>query len=591
MSARETLREVYGYSNFRGVQAQAIEAVLGGQDAFVLMATGGGKSLCYIIPPLVLKRAAIVVSPLVALMQDQVFALKERGVAATFLGSGQPDDSVWRRLHEFRLIYLTPELSVTDRFRDALRGIDVCLLAIDEAHCVSEWGHDFRPEYRRLHELREHVGEAPLLAVTATATHKCREDIVRHLRIRGPSLVTTVDRPNLTFTALEKPGKAVDAIRRELPSVEGSSIVYVQTTKEADTIARDLQDAGVACASYHAGLDLDVRRAVHDDFSRDRTRVVVATLAFGMGVDKPDVRSVIHWGVPKTIEAYYQQAGRAGRDGDPAKCVLFHSSSDFALARRFVADDPRAIEGLNAMRTYCVGAGDCRRNILVRHFGEDIESVCGRCDLCTDPGERIDIAAEARQLLEAVEACQSRCGATTVVDLLRGKTKHEWLASAPIKGTGIHVSSDAWKSVLQECRANGLVDDDMRQTGAGHTYAALAITTLGRSWLAAPDSSLLGKPCRSTGESRKKRPWSAVDKQAAPNASDALFASLVEVRRELAKDLPAYMVCSNETLRCLARDKPIDDAQLREVPGFGKVKVAKYGHAFLNCIRQVRDGK
>lgn len=568
------LREVYGFDAFRGVQEEAIKCVLNGTDAFVLMATGGGKSLCYIIPPLVLGKTAIVVSPLVALMQDQVQGLLQRDVSACYLGSAQTDTTVWNRLSTFQLIYVTPEMTVSDRFRRSVVALDVCVLAVDEAHCVSEWGHDFRPEYRRIHELRKWI-DAPVIAVTATATHKCRQDIVAQLEIEGPMLVTSVDRPNLTFTVSDKPSQSVAAIRTVLPA-HGSCIVYVPTTRDADSIADRLHSEGIPCASYHAGKDMEDRRRVHADFSQDRLRVVVATLAFGMGVDKPDIRAVIHWGVPKTIEAYYQQAGRAGRDGDAALCVLFHCPADFMLATRLVGNDPRGIEGVAAMRTYCAKYGECRRNVLVRHFGEAISTNCERCDVCRCEDERVDISTEARCVLAATLACESKCGASTVIAVLRGNAKHEWLQSCPQYGSGVAVPVDRWREVLLECRAAGLIGDEMRQTKNGHGFAAVVVTEAGMKWYADESSRLNGRLAASK---------TTTSNEPTDQKSDSLFDRLSSVRKRLAQRMPPYMVCSNDTLRQLATQKPRSEAELLNISGFGKIKVAKFGDAFLECIR------
>lgn len=568
------LKDVYGFDSFRGVQKEAIECVLTGSDVFVLMATGGGKSLCYTIPPLALGRKAVVVSPLVALMQDQVHALIERGVHACYLGSAQTDTTLWSRLDDYQMIYVTPELAASSRFRQSIASLDICVLAVDEAHCVSEWGHDFRPEYRRLNELRAWI-EAPLIAVTATATPKCRDDIVAQLKIKGPMLITSVDRPNLTFTVSPKPSRPVDAIKASLSS-SGSCIVYVPTTKDADKIAEGLRAMRIDCASYHAGKSLDERRTVHEQFIGDHLRVVVATLAFGMGVDKPDVRAVIHWGVPKTIEAYYQQAGRAGRDGDAAHCILFHAASDFVLASKFAGNDPWAVEGLSAMRAYCARHGECRRNVLVRYFGEVSSTKCERCDVCRCDEIPVEISGESRCLLAATRACDSKCGATTVIGVLRGTAKHEWLHGCSEYASGQTISVRRWKEVLDECRAAGLVEDEMRSTTTGHTYAAIKLTQAGCAWLDDDGSTLWGRQSDSVAR---------IDEgDAACRTESTLYDKLSLVRKALAEKLPPYMVCSNDTLRELAKRRPRNEHELLAVQGFGKVKVAKFGSAFLECI-------
>lgn len=574
-SADAALKEVYGYDSFRGVQAQSIAQSCAGNDVFVLMATGGGKSLCYIIPALVLGRRVIVISPLVALMQDQVMSLTERGVAACYIGSAQEDATIWRRLEEFQLVYATPEMASTDRFRARLPGLDPALIAIDEAHCVSEWGHEFRPEYRRLHELRAIVG-CSFVAVTATATLKCRNDICEQLRLTGAHYVTSVDRPNLTFRVQPKlAATAALSIRDVLPA-DGSTIVYVPTTREADAISSALNSLGVACKSYHAQQPLETRSQTHQDFITDRVRTVVATIAFGMGVDKPDVRAVVHWGVPKTVEAYYQQAGRAGRDGDQSTCTLFYSASDFVKMERMSDDPRRAIEDLRVLRTYCESTSQCRRNALARHFGEEIEIKCGLCDVCrtcTTTSQK-DVSADTRRLLEAIDACGSRCGATTVVGFLRGSVKHDWLKTHPAYGKGKEVRAVRWQELLVECRSAGLVVDVAQTTSSAHVYAAVGLSDKGRRWLRDESSAFLVAAA-----------VSAPSVRAADDVSADLLDALTRVRQRLAGRLPPYMVCSNETLRHLARVRPVDDDALLKIPGFGRVKVDKYGKGFLKCIR------
>lgn len=574
-SAEVALKEVYGFEMFRGVQAQAIAQSCAGNDVFVLMATGGGKSLCYIIPALVLGRRVVVISPLVALMQDQVLSLTERGVAACYIGSAQEDTTVWGRLEEFQLIYATPEMASTDRFRARLRQLDPALVAIDEAHCVSEWGHDFRPEYRRLHELRD-VVQCAFVAVTATATPQCRVDICEQLRLVGEQYVTSVDRHNLTFRVEPKLGSsAAKTIRDALPT-EGSAIIYVPTTREADTISGALNAMGVCCKSYHAQQPLNERQETHRDFVTDRIRTVVATIAFGMGVDKPDVRAVVHWGVPKTVEAYYQQAGRAGRDGDRATCTLFHSAADFVKMERMSDNPLRAVEELRTLRNYCESTSQCRRNALARHFGEQIEAKCGVCDVCSTCARtgRVDVSSDTRRLLEAIDACGSRCGATTVVGFLRGSVKHDWLKTHPMYGQGKQVRAVRWQQLLVECRTAGLVVDVAQTSSSAHVYAAVGLSEAGRAWLCDQSSAFLVAAA-----------VSAPTTHAVDDVSTSLVDALTQVRHRLAARLPPYMVCSNETLRHLARVRPTTNDALLQIPGFGRVKVEKYGEGFLKCIR------
>ncbi len=576
-SSLHVLRDVYGFTHFRGVQEKAIDDLCQGKDVFVLMATGGGKSLCYIVPALCSKRRCLVISPLVSLMQDQVMALVEHEILACYVGSAQSDPTIMQRLHEYQIIYATPEMASTERFRKIIAELDLLHVAVDEAHCVSEWGHDFRPDYRRLSELRDIV-DCPFIAVTATATRKCRDDICTQLRLQCDPYTTSVDRANLVFNVQMKPTNAVVAVSNELLHLSGSAIVYVPTTGEAATIADGLKEKGFSCAAYHAQLRMDIRSNIHRDFVADRIRVVVATLAFGMGVDKPDVRHIVHWGVPKTLEAYYQQAGRAGRDGDVSTCTLFYTPADFIKMEHMLEESPRTKQGLLDIKRYCEHR-NCRRRVLVEHFGEDMAQDCGSCDACTKKGEcgsEYDISTDARHALRAVKDCNNRYGITTVIGVLKKSSKHEWLKGVPSYGIGQTKTQEHWKNILNECRSAGLLCEEAREMHkANVVYAAVVLTEKGMAWLN-DDASTLSM---AVGRNPLKR-----NRSAACEDDERLYERLASERIRLANGRPPYMICSNYTLREIVRLRPKTQAQLENVSGMGRVKVEKYGHAILCCV-------
>ena len=586
-----TLQRVFGYACFRPHQQAIIEELIAGHDAFVLMPTGGGKSLCYQIPALHRPGVALVVSPLISLMKDQVDALQANGVAAAFYNSALGSEEarqVLARLHahELDLLYISPERLLNAGFLERLAGIDIALFAIDEAHCVSQWGHDFRPRYQQLGVLRSHFPDIPLAAFTATADAQTRDDIVRVLGLGKASRhVTGFDRPNIRYTVLEK-HKPFDQLLRFLESREDQAgIVYALSRKRVEEVAGKLQARGIRAQSYHAGLPATHRRAAQEDFLRDELQVVVATVAFGMGIDKPNVRFVVHYDLPKHIEGYYQETGRAGRDGLDSESLLLFGAQDVGTARRLIEnnDNPEQkrieVHKLNAM----VGLAEsvtCRRRVLLNYFGERLEQDCGNCDVCLNPPEQFDATLDARKALSSVYRVGQRFGVGHVVDVLRGadnerirSLRHQQLSTY---GLGSDRSEQEWTSIIRQLIHHGYLVQDIAN------YSVLKLTEAARPLLRGEVTLSLAKP-RIREQTKKKRP--RADAAHGPY-DEALFDQLRDLRKHIADEqgVPPYIVFGDASLIQMARDKPTDEAELLNITGVGQHKLDKYGNDFLNTI-------
>ncbi|MAT65534.1 MAG: DNA helicase RecQ [Gammaproteobacteria bacterium] len=589
-AARRILRDTFGYADFRPHQQRIIEQLTAGEDVFVLMPTGGGKSLCYQIPALLRSGTALVVSPLISLMQDQVAALQANGVAAAGYNSNLDSDSarqVLARLHagELDLLYVSPERLLSEGFLERLQEIPLALIAIDEAHCVSQWGHDFRPEYARLGGLAEHFPGVPRIALTATADVQTRADILRVLRLTGArEHVTGFDRPNIRYTVLEKhkPFEQLLAFLETRP--EQAGIVYALSRKRVDEVAQRLAERGLRAAAYHAGLPGEQRRRVQEDFLRDRLDLVVATVAFGMGIDKPNVRFVVHYDLPRNIEGYYQETGRAGRDGLPAEALLLHGQQDIVTARRLVdnTEDPdqRRIElhKLNAMVDFAE-SGVCRRRILLHYFDQSLEQDCGNCDVCLDPPERFDATVPAQMALSCVYRVGQRFGIKHVVDVLRGldnerirRLGHDRLSTY---GIGSETSEQDWVSILRQLIHLGYLTQDVAN------YSVLKLTERARPLLRGEQNLELARP--RVRERSRKRPRAAA---AEGPYDEALFEELRGLRKRLAEaqGVPPYIIFGDASLIQMARVKPRDAEALLAISGVGQTKFERYGSDFLQTI-------
>jgi len=617
LSITTILQDVFGYQAFRGPQHEIIEHVTRGGDALVLMPTGGGKSLCYQIPAIARQQAGqgitVVISPLIALMHDQVGALHEAGVKAEFLNSTlsfEQASQVERRLMQgdITLLYAAPERVTTPRFLAQLDALQerghLSLFAIDEAHCVSQWGHDFRPEYRALTVLHERYASVPRIALTATADALTRADIIERLQLQDARLfISSFDRPNIRYTIVEKREASQQLLRFILDEHMGDAgVVYCQSRKKVEDTAELLCDNGIAALPYHAGLDAKVRQANQDRFLRSEGIVMVATIAFGMGIDKPDVRFVAHLDMPKNIEGYYQETGRAGRDGEPADAWMCYGLQDVVNQRRMIDESPAEEEfkqGLRGKLDALLGlaeATDCRRVRLLRYFDEASQP-CGNCDNCLQAPDVWDATDAARKLLSTIYRVQQMSGfgfgAGHIIDILRGKATdkvkqrgHETLSTF---GIGADLSETQWRGVLRQLLAIGAVAVDAQ------AFNTLALTDASRAVLKGEVPirlrQALAKPER---KSRRSSGPSSTPK--APAVLDAAqqhrYAALKAWRAEVAKEhnLPAYVIFHDATLVAIAQTAPQSLEQLQGISGLGVRKLEAYGEAVLGVIEALEAG-
>jgi ATP-dependent DNA helicase RecQ len=590
--ALAVLNDVFGYPSFRGHQAEVIEHVAGGGDALVLMPTGSGKSLCYQIPALLRDGVAVVVSPLIALMQDQVAALAELGVRAAFLNStltGAEAAAVEGRVRrgELDLVYIAPERLLTGRCLDLLAASRIALIAIDEAHCVSQWGHDFRPEYLQLAVLAQRFPGIPRIALTATADGQTRAEILERLDLAGARVfVSSFDRPNIRYRIVEKDDarrQLVDFLRTEHPAEAG--IVYCLSRKKVEETAAFLDSQRIAALAYHAGMDADTRRRHQERFQREDGLVMVATIAFGMGIDKPDVRFVAHLDLPKSIEGYYQETGRAGRDGLPADAWMAYGLQDVVQLRRMIQESEageaqKRIQSakLDAMLGLCETA-DCRRVRLLGYFGESA-APCGNCDTCLDPPATFDGTLAAQQLLSCVYRTGQRFGAMHVIDVLRGeatdKVKDRGHDTLSTFGIGRDRGDREWRAIARQCVALGLLEIDH------DAYGALRLTAESRPVLRGERAVSL-RAWREGKRSARRVKAPAMDLSA---EGEALFERLRAWRLEAARrhGVPAYVIFHDATLREIAHARPSSLEGLRGISGVGARKLEAYGAEIIGLL-------
>ncbi len=590
-----TLKKHFGYDQFRPLQREIISDALADRDVFVLMPTGGGKSLCFQLPALIRDGLTIVVSPLISLMKDQVDALQTSGIPATYLNSTlNQKDAVarWRGLHrdEYRMLYVAPERLMLDTFLKRAVNWNIAQFAIDEAHCISEWGHDFRPEYRELKKLRTHFPHVPMMALTATATERVRADIVKQLQLRKPRCyVASFNRPSLTYRIVPKttPYEQLLDVIRNRPNDSG--IVYCASRKSAESLARNLNEDGVTAKPYHAGLTSSERTKNQEAFLRDDVRVITATIAFGMGINKPNVRFVVHYDLPKNLESYYQETGRAGRDGLPSECVLLFSASDVAKQLHFI--DEKSESEARIARTqlqqmvHYAETRDCRRMTLLRYFGEEYaKPSCEGCDNCLTPRETFDGTIPAQKFLSCVHRIHTKSGfgfgLNHVADVLRGanteairQRSHNELSTY---GIGRDLKRDAWQAIGRELLRLGLMEC------APGKFSTLSLTPAGREALRHRTPITLTKQIEVVSQIRDQKV-----RAGEIECDELLFERLRGLRRELAdkRNVPGYVIFSDVSLREMAKSYPTTTAEFRQIPGVGEQKLKDFADAFLTEIK------
>ncbi|MDD5759705.1 MAG: DNA helicase RecQ [Desulfobulbaceae bacterium] len=593
-SPLDTLKEVFGYTSFRPFQQEIVDRIINGEDLFVLMPTGGGKSLCYQLPALHRKGVGIVVSPLISLMKDQVDALVAAGVrAAAYNSSASAGEArqTLARLHDGQLdlLYIAPERLMSSAFLERLRDIEISLFAIDEAHCISQWGHDFRPEYRQLARLRQALPGPPIIALTATAEPHTQKDILSGLKLENARcFITGFDRPNIRYTVVDKLKPANQLIKFIQKHPKESGIVYALSRKRVESVTADLKKNGIKAAAYHAGLSAKTRQEVQDAFQRDNILIVVATVAFGMGIDKSNIRFVFHYDLPKNIEGYYQETGRAGRDGLPAEALLLFGYGDIALVRGLIEKSDNSArkrienQKLNSMVSFGE-AQSCRRRVLLAYFGEKLEVGCGNCDICLNPPELVDVTENARKALSCVYRVGQRFGIGHVIDVLRGSKNQRILQLGHDKlstyGIGKDRAQEYWGAILRHLIQHGFLNQDP------DNYSVLTLTEAARPLLQGSIGVQMAKP-RTRPVTPAKIP-STKKRVLDYDYDQGLFEKLRTLRKQLADEegVPPFVIFSDASLAEMAAVLPQDRDAMLLVNGVGRHKLEHYGDQFLEVIQ------
>lgn len=602
----QTLKNYFGYDSFRPLQKDIIENILSGQDTLVLMPTGGGKSICYQLPALLLPGTTVVVSPLISLMKDQVESLRANGIAAAALNSSN-DETDNQRLRQdclqgkIKLLYISPERLMMES-QYLLRDIQISLIAIDEAHCISQWGHDFRPEYTQLKVLRQQFPRVPIVALTATADKITRRDIMTQLAMRDPKVfISSFDRPNLSLE-VKRGYQQADKTRAILEFIARHrgecGIIYCMSRSKTESVAKMLLKQGISATVYHAGLSSALRDKAQEDFINDRVQVVCATIAFGMGIDKSNVRWVIHYNLPKSMESFYQEIGRAGRDGMESDTLLFYSLGDLVMLSKFATDSSQQeinLEKLHRMQQYAE-ADICRRRILLNYFGETMDHDCGNCDVCRNPPQRFDGTIIVQKALSAIARTNQQVGTHMLIDILKGAVNQELLEKGYDKlktyGVGRDVPGRDWQDYLLQMLNLGYFEVAYNENNH------LKITESGMKVLFGKEKAMLvviqRETATSSSEKKKRRQKDASEPLfptylSSESENRNLFEELRLLRKRLAdpQAIPAYIVLSDKTLHLIAQQQPTTIEAFGEISGIGEYKKDKYGKEFVELIRKV----
>ncbi|MEL7534657.1 MAG: DNA helicase RecQ [Bacteroidota bacterium] len=590
-AAKDALKKYFGYDEFRPLQDEIIESVLAGQDGLVLMPTGGGKSICYQIPAVVMSGMCVVVSPLISLMKDQVEGLRANGIQAAFLNSAQTykqqqevvEDAL---MADIKLLYVSPEKMVSSDFMNILSSVKISLFAIDEAHCISSWGHDFRPEYTKLSFLKRRFPQVPVIALTATADKLTRRDIVHQLGLAAPrQFVASFDRPNLSLNVL--PGQNRFQVIRNFINVRPnqSGIIYCLSRKETEKLSEKLNNAGINASHYHAGLGPKYRAKIQEDFIKDETPIICATIAFGMGIDKSNVRWVIHYNLPKNIEGYYQEIGRGGRDGLASETLLFYSYADVMRLRQFAEESGQPdiqLAKLDRMQQYAEAA-ICRRKILLSYFGEHMSENCGNCDVCENPPKQFDGTVLAQKALSAVARSKESVGISLLIDVLRGSARKEIferkLHEVKTYGAGSDMPQAQWQQIILQLLHLGLLEIAYDQGNVLRLTNASWDVLKGQRNIQMVHFQTYTE--RSKARKEKARPQSK--KEA---FQEALFQNLRDLRSRIAKrfDMAPYLIFTDKTLKAMSEQLPTSQPAMLNIEGVGEAKNKQYGNAFRQRI-------